>query len=109
METMTMEFILVNDDKEKLLKFLEENHICYERYGSSYSAFLVEEARCRLENCLYDYVEGDELDELINIHACQLADRYSYIDELVDSEYIWDVTCDYCSENELPGYREEDM
>ena len=56
METMTLELILVNDEKEKLLKFLEENCICYERYGSSYSAFLEEEARCQLENFLYPLI-----------------------------------------------------
>ena len=109
METMTLELILVNDDKEKLLKFLEENRICYERYGSSYSAYLEEEARCQLENSLYDYANGDELDILIRQHAPGLADAFANNDYLIDSDVLFDIVSDYCSENELPGYREEDM
>ena len=109
METMTLELILFNDDKEKLLKFLEENRICYERYGSSYSAYLEEEARCQLENSLYDYANGDELDTLIRQHAPGLADAFANNDYLIDSDVLFDIVSDYCSENELPGYREEDM
>jgi hypothetical protein len=109
METMTLELILVNDDKEKLLKFLEENRICYERYGSSYSAFLEEEARCQLENFLYDYVKGDELDALIRQHAPGLADAIGNSDYVIDCDVMCDIVSDYCNENELPGYREEDM
>lgn len=109
METMTLELILVNDDKEKLLKFLEENCICYERYGSSYAAFLEEEARCQLENSLYDYANGDELDILIRQHAPGLANAIGNSDYVIDSDVLFDIVSDYCSENELPGYREEDM
>ena len=108
METMTLELILVNDDKEKLLKFLEENRICYERYGSSYSAYLEEEARCQLENFLYDYVDRDELDALVMQHAPGLADAIGNNDYLKDGDVLYDIVSDYCSENELPGYREED-
>jgi hypothetical protein len=108
METMTLELILVNDDKEKLLKFLEENCICYERYGSSYSAYLREEARFQLENFLYDYAEGDDLDALIRQHTPGLADALGYSDYLIDNDVMCDIVSDYCSENELPGYREED-
>lgn len=108
METMTLELVLVNDDKEKLLKFLEENCICYERYGSSYSAFLEEEARCQLENSLCDYVNGDELDTLIRQHAPGLADAIGNSDYVIDNDVLFDIISDYCSENELPGYREED-
>lgn len=108
METMTLELILVNDDKEKLLKFLEEKCICYERYGSSYSAYLEEEARCQLENFLYDYAEGDELDALIRQHASGLADALGDSDYLMNGDELYDIVSDYCSENELPGYREED-
>lgn len=108
METMTLELILVNDDKEKLLKFLEENRICYERYGSSYSAYLEEEARCQLENFLYDYVDSDELDTLIMQHASGLADAIGNDNYVINSDVLCDIVLDYCSENELPGYREED-
>lgn len=108
METMTLELILVNDDKEKLLKFLEENCICYEKYVSSYYAFLEEEARYQLENFLYDYVNNDELDTLIRQHASRLADAIRYNDYVIDGNVLCDIVSDYCSENELPGYREED-
>ena len=108
METMTLELILVNDDKEKLLKFLEENRICYERYGSSYSAYLEEEARCQLENFLYDYVDSDELDALVMQYAPGLADAIGNNDYVINNDVLYDIVSDYCSENELPGYREED-
>jgi hypothetical protein len=108
METMTLELILVNDDKEKLLKFLEENRICYERYGSSYSAYLEEEARFQLENFLYDYAEGDDLDALIRQHTPGLADALGYSDYLINNDVMCDIVLDYCNEKELPGYREED-
>lgn len=108
METMTLELILVNDDKEKLLKFLEENRICYERYGSSYSAYLEEEARCQLENFLYDYVDRDELDELVMRYAPGLADAIGNNDYVINNDVMYDIVLDYCNEKELPGHREED-
>ena len=108
METMTLELILVNDDKEKLLKFLEENRICYERYGSSYSAYLEEEARCQLENFLYDYVDRDELDALVMQYAPGLADAIGNNDYVINNDVMYDIVLDYCNEKELPGHREED-
>ena len=108
METMTLELILVNDDKEKLLKFLEENCICYEKHVSSYYAFIEEEARYQLENFLYDYVDSDELNTLIMQHASRLADAIGNDDYVINNDVICDIVSDYCTENKLPGYREED-
>lgn len=104
METMTLELILVNDDKEKLLKFLEENRICYEKYGSSYSAYLEEEARCQLENFLYDYVDNDELDALVMRYAPGLADAIGNNDYVINNDVMCDIVLDYCNEKELPGF-----
>ena len=108
MEHLTLELVLVNDDKEKLIKFLEENHICYEKHGSSYAAYLVEEAYCQLENSLYDHVGKDELDALARYYAPDLADALANSDYLIDNDVLFDIVSDFCTENELPGYREED-
>ena len=99
-----LQLTLINDEKEKLIEFLENNNIIYEEYQSGWRIYLEEEAEFFLDNHLCDCYSGNELTAIIMNHKTSLASEFSYCDSF-DCDIFDELARDYCYEN-IEKYKE---